>query len=249
MNNANRWLLNIGSTALLVCIATGGVALAQTFKVGDVVEVDDAGINYWERATIVPLKDGDPQDGSVYRVKRAKFSPLRDPAGEISQTIHIRTATSASAATAGTHAAPSAAASTSSSSPALSSPATSNSATSTSSGLNPRMNGAFPFIPGTGWDLIGMQKKGEAASAPKSFAQSFSFCKSGRWSITRYGLAAGQMGTYTVQGGRLVMTNSLNNELFGNFSMAWRGADKVLVLDDGKWIWTLKLVSLNACGE
>ena len=111
------------------------------------------------------------------------------------------------------------------------------------------MNGGLPFIPGTGWDLIGMQKKGEAASGPKSFAQSFSFCKSGRWSITRYGLAAGQMGTYTVNGGRLVMTNSLNNELFGNFSMTWRGADQVLVLDDGKWIWTLKLVSLRACGE
>lgn len=240
MNKTNSLLSKLASLAMVGSIVAAGAAFAQPFKVGDVVEVDDAGINYWERAVIMPFKSEDTQDGNTYRVKRMKFSPLRDPAGEISQTIHIRMATSASAATART---------SSSAPPVAATSATAASPSASASGLTPRMTGGLPFIPGTGWDLIGMQKKGEAASGPKSFAQSFSFCKSGRWSITRYGLAAGQMGTYTVNGGRLVMTNSLNNELFGNFSMTWRGSDQVLVLDDGKWIWTLKLVSLRACGE
>lgn len=110
------------------------------------------------------------------------------------------------------------------------------------------MVGDFPSLPGTGWDLMNLQEKGKPATPPKSFAQSFSFCKSGRWSITRYGLAAGQMGTYKVQGSRLSMLNSLNNETI-NYSMTWRPADKFLILDDGKWLYSLQLVSLRACGE
>jgi hypothetical protein len=265
-------LLSLSSACALaaICTIASSVAIAETFKVGDVVEVDDSGINYWERAVIMPFKPGDTQDGNTYRVKREKFNSLRDPAGEISQTIHIRYATSASAATAAPAssagstagalpssmatrpassysqqaATPSYAAPRASTSPVTSAPSASGAA------LNPRMNGAFPSIPGTGWDLMGLQKKGEATtSTPKSFAQSFSFCKTGRWSVTRYGLAAGQMGTYTVNGNKLVMINSLNNEPFGNFTMTWRGADKTLILDSGTYIWTLKLVSLNSCGE
>lgn len=270
-------LLSLSSACALaaICTIASSVAFAETFKVGDVVEVDDTGMNYWERAVIMPFKPGDTQDGNTYRVKREKFNSLRDPAGEISQTIHIRYATSASAATAApaSRASSSAGSTTSTTAtrpaPSYSQPAatasyaaprSSTATTSTSSvtsaasasgaALNPRMNGAFPSIPGTGWDLMGLQKKGEATtSTPKSFAQSFSFCKTGRWSVTRYGLAAGQMGTYTVNGSKLVMINSLNNEPFGNFTMSWRAADKSLILDSGTYIWTLKLVSLNSCGE
>lgn len=258
---------------IAMCTIASSVVFAETFKVGDHVEVDDTGMNDWERAVIMPFKPGDTQDGNTYRVKREKFNSLQDPAGEISQTIHIRhasafTATAAPASSSiSTAGVPSSAiaprassytaqipatqsytaprANTSSASAAVTSPTT-----NSGSRLSPRMNGAFPSIPGTGWDLMGLQKKGEATtSTPKSFAQSFSFCKTGRWSVTRYGLAAGQMGTYTVNANKLVMINSLNNEPFGNFTMTWRGADNTLILDSGTYIWTLKLVSLNACGE
>lgn len=234
--------------------ASTGASSAQgtAFKVGDLVEVDDTGINNWERAVIVPFKPSDSQDGYTYRVRRTKPRSLDDPAGEISQTIHIRRATSASAATAGNNA-PAASPAISrpnyTATPRATAPTPTSTAPTATAGLNPKMNGAFPSIPGTGWDLMGLQKKGEAStSKPQSFAQSFSFCKSGRWSVTRYGLAAGQMGTYTVNGNRLDMINSLNNEPFGNFTMTWRGGDKTLILDSGTYIWTLKLVSLNACG-
>jgi hypothetical protein len=267
-------LLSLSSACALAAVWTiaSSAAFAETFKVGDVVEVDDTGMNYWERAVIMPFKPGDTQDGNTYRVKREKFNSLRDPAGEISQTIHIRYASSASAATTASAVGSTAAASATTTAARTASSysqeathsytaprintatASTSSVTSAASasgaGLNPRMNGAFPSIPGTGWDLMGLQKKGEAStSTPKSFAQSFSFCKTGRWSVTRYGLAAGQMGTYTVNGNKLVMINSLNNEPFGNFTMTWRGADKTLILDSGTYIWTLKLVSLNSCGE
>ncbi len=150
MNKTNSLLSKLASLAMVGSIVAAGAAFAQPFKVGDVVEVDDAGINYWERAVIMPFKSEDTQDGNTYRVKRMKFSPLRDPAGEISQTIHIRMATSASAATART---------SSSAPPVAATSATAPSPSSSVSGLNPRMNGGLPFIPGTGWDLIGMQKK------------------------------------------------------------------------------------------
>lgn len=82
----------------------------------------------------------------------------------------------------------------------------------------------------------------------KSFAQSFSFSKDGRWSVARYGLAAGQMGTYKVQGNRLILTNSLNGEIFGNYTMSWNAGDNMMELDDGKWIMRMKHVSNNAYG-
>jgi hypothetical protein len=259
----------------------------RTYKPGDTVEVDDAGINSWEKGVIVPFWPGDVQDGSIYRIKFETGS-LRNPKGEISQTIHIRPASFTPGAEAaaqaklgpgnhlhpGTIAPPASEAASvrpvgaSPNRPAGAPPVTRPNLTHTTpnhvqatpppaapqapkteAGLNPQMAGGMPSIPGTGWDLMGLQKRGEAPSTPKSFAQSFSFCKTGRWSITRYGLAAGQMGTYKVSGKHLTMINSLDNQPFGNFEMTWRAADKMLILDDGKWIWSLKLVSLNACGE
>lgn len=287
MKLSTRFARLANSTALACSIiAIGAAAMAQPFQVGDVVEVDDAGIGSWERAVVMPLQPEDIKGGDYYRVKREKYSSIRDPKGEISQTIHMRsasgpfvevgnpnapratssgaagssispvyssgyrpgaataasTAASTSASSSHTSSTPASAATTSTAAPAAASP-------STGGKLNPQMAGGLPLIPGTGWDLMGMQKKGEPPATPKSFAQSFSFCKSGRWSITRYGLAAGQMGTYTMQGGKLLMINSLNNEPFGNFSMTWRAGDQMLTLDDGKWVYSLKLVSLRACGE
>lgn len=273
MNRLKIWSLALGCSAIVLC-SLSTIASAQTFNVGDVVEVDDTGMNYWERGVIMPFKPNDVQDGNTYRVKRDKGNSLRDPAGEISQTIHIRKATSASAATAASPASTTKSTSVSAaSSYAVSAPSypsgssystsrastsprntsipssSSGSPTNSASGLNPRMNGAFPSLPGTGWDLMNLQEKGKPPTPPKSFAQSFSFCKTGRWSNTRYGLTAGMMGTYTVNGNKLLMINSLNNEPFGNFTMTWRASDKSLILDSGTFIWTLQLVSLNACGE
>lgn len=83
----------------------------------------------------------------------------------------------------------------------------------------------------------------------KSAAQCFSFSKDGRWSVTRYGLTAGQLGTYKVQGNRLIMTNSLNGEIFGNYAMNWKAGQNMMELDDGRWNLRMKLVSTNAYGE
>lgn len=116
-------------------------------------------------------------------------------------------------------------------------------------GMKPQLVNGAPIIPGTGWDMISIGKHGEAPSVAQSFAQSFSFSKDGRWSVARYNLAAGQMGTYKVQGNRLIMTNSLNGEIFGNYVMSWKSAENIMELDDGKWILRLKLVSTNAYGE
>jgi len=115
-------------------------------------------------------------------------------------------------------------------------------------GTKPQLNNGVPNIPGTGWDMMTIGKRGEAPSVAQSFAQSFSFSKDGRWSVTRYGLAAGQMGTYKVQGNRLIMTNSLNGEIFGNYAMNWKAGENIMELDDGKWVLRLKHVSDNAYG-
>lgn len=111
-----------------------------------------------------------------------------------------------------------------------------------------QLNNGVPNIPGTGWDMMSIGKHGEAPTTAKSFAQSFSFSKDGRWSVARYGLAAGQMGTYKIQGNRLVMTNSLNGEIFGNYAMNWKAGENMMELDDGKWILRMKHVSNNAYG-
>lgn len=116
-------------------------------------------------------------------------------------------------------------------------------------GMTPQLVGGVPKIPGTGWDMMSIGKHGEAPSVAKSFAQSFSFSKDGRWSVARYGLAAGQMGTYKVQGNRLIMTNSLNGEIFGNYAMTWKAGENMMELDDGKWVLRMKHVSNNAYGE
>jgi len=113
-------------------------------------------------------------------------------------------------------------------------------------GMTPQLNNGVPNIPGTGWDMMSIGKRGEAPSVAKSFAQSFSFSKDGRWSVARYGLAAGQMGTYKVQGNKLIMTNSLNGEIFGNYTMNWKPGENMMELDDGKWILRMKHVSNNA---
>lgn len=115
-------------------------------------------------------------------------------------------------------------------------------------GTRPKFTNGLPTIPGTGWDMMSIGKHGEAPSVAKSFAQSFSFSKDGRWSVARYGLAAGQMGTYKVQGNRLILTNSLNGEIFGNYAMSWNASDNMMELDDGKWIMRMKHVSDNAYG-
>jgi hypothetical protein len=121
-------------------------------------------------------------------------------------------------------------------------------ASTTDAGMKPQMNNGVPNIPGTGWDMMSIGKHGEAPSVAQSFAQSFAFSKDGRWSVARYGLAAGQMGTYKIQGNRLIMTNSLNGEIFGNYAMNWKAGENLMELDDGKWILRLKHVSNNAYG-
>lgn len=121
-------------------------------------------------------------------------------------------------------------------------------AANTDAGMKPQLNNGVPNIPGTGWDMMSIGKRGEAPSVAQSFAQSFSFSKDGRWSVARYGLAAGQMGTYKVQGNRLIMTNSLNGEIFGNYAMNWKAGENIMELDDGKWILRMKHVSNNAYG-
>lgn len=115
--------------------------------------------------------------------------------------------------------------------------------------MTPQLSNGVPRIPGTGWDMISIGKRGEPPSEAKSVYQCFSFSKDGRWSVTRYGLTAGQMGTYKVQGNRLIMTNSLNGEIFGNYAMNWKSGENIMELDDGKWNLRLKLVSTNAFGE
>lgn len=121
-------------------------------------------------------------------------------------------------------------------------------ASKTDAGMTPQLNNGVPIIPGTGWDMMSIGKRGEAPSVAKSFAQSFAFSKDGRWSVARYGLAAGQMGTYKVQGNKLIMTNSLNGEIFGNYTMSWKPGENMMELDDGKWILRMKHVSNNAYG-
>lgn len=118
----------------------------------------------------------------------------------------------------------------------------------TDAGMTPQLNNGVPQIPGSGWDMISIAKRGEAPSTAKSVYQCFSFSKDGRWSITRYGLTAGQMGTYKLQGNRLLMTNSLNGETL-NYVMNWKPGENVMELDDGNWNMRLKLVSTNAYGE
>lgn len=246
--------------SLVLFVSATTQVWAQTYNVGDRVEVDDTGMGSWTGGVVMPFKPGDITDG-VYRVKRDPPYIARDPAGEYAQVIHMRPSSAPAPSAAGQS---SASPGRPSSTPARSyaaPPARSNAApASTGSALppmakaeggslNPPMVGGLPRIPGTGWMIMGIQKKGEAPKTPKSFGQSLSFCHSGRWSNTRYDLAAGPMGTYTVQGSHLRMISSLDNSDYLAGPMTWRAADQMLTVDSGTYYWYLQLTSLNACGE
>lgn len=269
----NRSSLLCAMTSLFFFGVTATEAWSQTYNVGDRVEVDDTGMNSWIGGVVMPFKPGDTRDG-VYRVKRDPPYLSRDPAGEYAQVIHMRpssaaapsTAASSSSSSGGSYGGASSSGSSSarpytSSARPYSAPARTNAAPAgaastdmlpdakaSSSNLNPPMAGGLPKIPGTGWMIMGIQKKGEAPKTPKSFGQSLSFCFSGSWSNTRYDLAAGPMGTYTVQGSRLNMISSLDNSVYLSGPMTWRAADQMLIVDSGTYYWYLQLTSLNACG-
>lgn len=115
-------------------------------------------------------------------------------------------------------------------------------------GLTPQLNGGIPVIPGSGWNIVSIAKHGEAPKTAQSAYQTFSFSKDGRWSITHYSLAAGQMGTYKVQGNRLITTNSLDG-VVQNYAMNWKAGENIMELDDGKYTYRLQLCSTNSYGE
>ncbi|MBX9568682.1 MAG: hypothetical protein K2X77_07285 [Candidatus Obscuribacterales bacterium] len=256
--NSVRAAILYSLTTLFLFVFATTLVWAQTYNVGDRVEVDDTGMGSWIGGVVMPFKPGDITDG-VYRVKRDPPYIARDPAGEYAQVIHMRpssapapSAAARSNASGQSYAAPARA----SAAPARSYAAPANTgstlapvAKAEGGSLNPPMSGGLPRIPGTGWMIMGIQKKGEAPKTPKSFGQSLSFCHSGRWSNTRYDLAAGPMGTYTVQGSHLRMISSLDNSDYLAGPMTWRAADQMLIVDSGTYLWYLQLTSLNACGE
>lgn len=114
-------------------------------------------------------------------------------------------------------------------------------------GMTPQLNNGVPVIPGSGWNVISIRSNGKTTVA-KSAYQTFSFSKDGRWSITHYSLAAGQIGTYKVQGNRLIMTNNLDG-LTQNYAMNWKAGENIMELDNGSTNLRLQLCSTNAYGE
>lgn len=268
--NSGRAVLR-GLTSLVLFVSATTQAWCQTYNVGDRVEVDDTGMNCWESGVVMPFKPGDITDG-VYRVKKDPPHQSRDPGGDYAQTIHMRPSSKARAAPSSA----ASSASSGSNAPAqsfatphraytgqprtYSSQSSSSASTSASAAplapvakasggaLNPAMAGGVPMIPGTGWMIMGIQMKGEPPKTPKSFGQSLSFCFNGSWSNTRYDLAAGPMGSYTVQGSNLKMISSLDNSVYLGGPMTWRAADQMLIVDSGTAYWYLQLTSLNACG-
>lgn len=62
MNRLNLLSRSAICAAVAICTIASSVVFAETFKVGDLVEVDDTGMNDWERAVIMPFKPGDTQD-------------------------------------------------------------------------------------------------------------------------------------------------------------------------------------------
>lgn len=114
-------------------------------------------------------------------------------------------------------------------------------------GMTPQLNKGLPVIPGSGWNVLSITSNGKTTVA-KSAYQTFSFSKDGRWSITHYSLAAGQIGTYKVQGNRLIMTNNLDG-LVQNYAMNWKAGENIMELDNGSTSMRLQLCSTNAYGE
>ena len=213
--------------------ATGGAAAARktpSFNIGDKV---DARSNWqWHNATVVE-KRGIDEYKVHYEGWDAKWDEWVDPSRIAAAGKGVGPRASARAAgnpQGGNGAAGAGAAATG------------------DRGMTPQLNNGIPLIPGTGWNMLSIGKRGENPTTAKSAYQTFSFSKDGRWSITHYSLAAGQIGTYKVQGNHLVMTNNLDGNV-SNYTMNWKANENIMELDDGKWVLRMQLCSKNAYGE
>ncbi|MFS8084504.1 MAG: agenet domain-containing protein, partial [Acidobacteriota bacterium] len=97
--------------------------------------------------------------------------------------------------------------------------------------LPSKMAGSFTSLPGTAWKIDWGIKGGNV--------QRFLFCKSGRWEVVSSQLQAGaltMMGSYTVQGDRLI-TKNRNGGMTTNYKMTWK--DGGWELNSGKSIMKL----------
>lgn len=109
-------------------------------------------------------------------------------------------------------------------------------------------NDGLPRISGTGWGMRFIGEKNKTLSKIQGIGQTFNFCKSGKWSITRYALTAGQIGSYTVSGSNVLIKNNTDGKTT-KYAMQWDAVNNLLILDDGKWVMKFELLSNNACAE
>lgn len=103
----------------------------------------------------------------------------------------------------------------------------------------------LPLLPGTSWETLSISQKGNE-TIPQAPAY-FNFCKSGKWSVNRYG-NFGEIGSYKVSKNVVYITNNTDNSTT-NYAMKWDPANAVLSLQNGNTIMKFGLASTNACGE
>lgn len=106
-------------------------------------------------------------------------------------------------------------------------------------GVPPIIANGFPVIPGTAWKIDWGIRGGNV--------QVFLFCKSGRWEVVspmRSSGAVSLMGTYDLQGNKLV-TKNMNGREVTNYRMIWK--ERILELDSGKSVMRLHYNGTTAC--
>ncbi len=105
----------------------------------------------------------------------------------------------------------------------------------------------LPDIIGTSWNLLKIYTRGEESRGDLFVYPEYLFCKSGRWKAHTDSNGMGQMGTFTVEGDKLILVHDGADQLTDSYTMTWNEAGKYLELDDGKLIFRLRFKIKAGC--
>lgn len=104
----------------------------------------------------------------------------------------------------------------------------------------------LPDLTGTGWLMVSAHSKGSPPRRSGGVVAQWVFCRSGKWDVVRYQLAAGQIGTWAVRGDVLKTRNNQDG-LEGHFSMRWLADPGILELEEKSTLIHLKYKGASSC--
>jgi hypothetical protein len=115
------------------------------------------------------------------------------------------------------------------------------------SGSDVALNAALPDIIGTSWNLIKIYARGQESKGDLFVFPEYLFCKSGRWEAHTDSNGMGQMGTFTVDGDKLILVHDGADQLTARYTITWNEAGKYLELDDGELVFRLRFKIKAGC--